>query len=223
MGYAILGEDPWFDWETLPGFEKRGIPEEAMRWVEGRLEALREEDPERWKQALSTGVRADNADRIGFLERGGFEHGGTFDEVNYRMGLGGGRRPYHEPHIPLPEGWKVRPFGGEKELSERAEAHRRIWQPWTDGNVEAEDYARLTRLPGYRQELDIVAAGPDGRIAAYVNGWIDPVNKIGDLGPVGCVEEYRRRGLTRAVICECLKRMEGDGDGAGVRLYPEDE
>jgi ribosomal protein S18 acetylase RimI-like enzyme len=48
-------------------------------------------------------------------------------------------------------------------------------------------------------------------VAAYVNGWLDPVNKIGDFGPVGAREAYRRQGLTRAVLLECMRRMKARG------------
>ena len=67
------------------------------------------------------------------------------------------------------------------------------------------------RLPGYDRDLDVVAVTPDGVIAAYVNGWIDPLNRIGDFGPVGARMEYRRQGFTRAVLLECMHRMQRRG------------
>ena len=63
-----------------------------------------------------------------------------------------------------------------------------------------------------------------------MNGWLDPVNKIGDFGPVGAHTAYRRKGLTRAVLLECLRRMKargmdrvcvstGEGNAAARGLY----
>jgi ribosomal protein S18 acetylase RimI-like enzyme len=97
------------------------------------------------------------------------------------------------------------------ELTNRAAAQREVWHPWTVGNVSDDDYTHFMQLPGYHRELDIVAVAPNGVIAAYVNGWIDPVNKIGDFGPVGALQAYRRQGLTRAVLIEGLHRMKSYG------------
>ena len=134
------------------------------------------------------------------------------------------------PASEAPAGFQVRALGASGENAERAAAHREVWQPWTVGNVSADDYARLMRLPVYDRDLDVVAVSPDGVIAAYVNGWIDPVNRIGDFGPVGARPDYRRRGLTRAVLLECLRRMRdrgmdrvsvstGETNLAAIRLY----
>lgn len=88
---------------------------------------------------------------------------------------------------------------------------RQMHEPWTVGNVGADDYAHFMQLPGYDRELDVVAVAPDGVIAAYVNGWLDPVNRIGDFGPVGARPAYRRQELTRAALLERLRRMQARG------------
>jgi ribosomal protein S18 acetylase RimI-like enzyme len=115
------------------------------------------------------------------------------------------------PEAPLPAGYQVRPVSETGELTRRAAAQREVWHPWTVGNVTDEDYTRFMRLPGYDRDLDLVAAAPDGAIAAYVNGWVDPVNRIGDFGPVGALPAFRRLGLTRAVLLEGLRRMRSRG------------
>jgi len=206
VGYAVLGEDPSFDWQVLPEYEWCGIESEAIAWAEARLTDLRRRDAQRWSGNIVSGARQDNAKRIAFLELHGFRLGGEFSEVNMLCSLDG---PI--PEAVLPAGYEVRSVAEVGEISNRAEAQREVWHPWTVGNVSDDDYAYFMRLPGYDCHLDVVAVAPGGVIAAYVNGWIDPVNRIGDFGPVGARQAYRRQGLTRAVLVECLRRMQARG------------
>jgi ribosomal protein S18 acetylase RimI-like enzyme len=206
VGYAILGEDPSFDWQVLPEYEWRGIEAEAMAWAEARLLELRARDAQRWGGTLVSGSRQDNPARIAFLELHGFRLGGQFSEVNLLRSLD---EPIPEPVAPA--GCQVRAVAEIGEINNRAEAQREVWRPWTVGDVTDDNYASFMRMPGYRRDLDVVAVAQDGVIAAYVNGWIDPVNRIGDLGPVGARPAYRRRGMTRAVLLECLRRMRALG------------
>lgn len=55
-----------------------------------------------------------------------------------------------------------------------------------------------------------------------MNGWLDPVSKIGDFGPVGAREADRRQGLTRAVLLECMRRMKARGMDRVCVLTGED-
>lgn len=225
-GYAVLGEDPSFDWQVLPEHEWSGIEAEALAWAETRLSELRKRDPKRWGGDCVSGARQDDAKRMAFLERHGFRHGHE-DRAELNM-----LRSLDEP-IPasaLPAGCQVRAVAEAGEVANRAAAQREVWQPWTVGQVSDDDYARLMRLPGYIRDLDVVAVAPDGVIAAYVNGWLDPVNRIGDFGPVGARLAYRRQGVTRAVLLEGLRRMRargmdrvcvstGDSNTPALRLY----
>jgi mycothiol synthase len=206
VGYAILGEDPAFDCQVLPEYEWSGIETEALRWAEARVEELRQRDPKRWGGALVAGSRQDDAKRIAFLEQRGFRYCGDFAEVNLLRALD---EPI--PESRLPDGYQTRAVAATGERADRAAAQREVWQPWTVGNVSDDDYARMMRLPSYQRDLDVVTVTPDGIIAAYVNGWIDPVNQIGDFGPVGARPAYRRQGLTRAALLEGLRRMKAYG------------
>jgi mycothiol synthase len=212
VGYAILGEDPTFDCQVLPEYAWQGIEDEAITWAEKRIAELCKADAQMWGGKLVSGSRQDDAQRIAFLERHGFQIGGEFSEVNMLCSL-----DRTIPAAVVPAGYQVRAVGDSPEgnspgeISNRAAVQREVWQPWTVGNVTDEDYAYFMRLPGYQRDLDVVAVTPDGIIAAYVNGWIDPVNKIGDFGPLGARPAYRRMGLTRAVLLECLRRMQAYG------------
>lgn len=203
VGYAILGEDPSFDCQVLPEYEWSGIENEALLWVETRINELRKYDNNKqWRENLVSGSRQDDAKRIAFLEQHDFQYCGDFAEVNMICSLD---EPI--PTSQLPDGYQIREVLPTGEITKRASVQREVWQPWTAGNVSDDDYARFMQLPGYHRELDLVAIAPNGVIVAYVNGWVDPVNKIGDFGPVGALQAYRRQGLTRAVLIEGLHRM----------------
>jgi ribosomal protein S18 acetylase RimI-like enzyme len=206
VAYAILGEDPSFDCQVLPQYEWSGIEAEAMAWAETRVSELRKRDAQKWKGGFVSGARQDDAKRIAFLEQHGFRYSGEFAEVNMLCALA---EPI--PDSVLPTGCQVRAVAEADEISNRAAAQREVWLPWTVGNVSDDDYARLMRLPGYNRDLDVVAVTPDGVIAAYVNGWIDLVNRVGGFGPVGALPAYRRQGLTRAALLEGLRRMQARG------------
>ena len=206
VGYAILSEDPNFDFQVLPKYAWRGIEDEALAWADTRLRDLRTTDVERWGGQIVSGSHQDNARRIAFLVQHGFQPGGNFSEVNMMCSLEG-----QIPTAVLPPGFEIRSIAAQGEVSSRAEAIRDVWKPWTVGNVSDDNYAYFMLLPGYDRDLDVVAVAPGGTIAAYANGWIDPINRIGDIGPVGAREAYRRQGLTRAVMLECLHRMQARG------------
>ena len=214
IGYAILGEDPSFDCQVLPEYEWSGIETEAMAWTETRVSELRhpstalrsaQDDAEHWSRKFVSGARQDDAKRIAFLEEHGFRYSGEFAEVNMLRALD---EPI--PETTIPPDYQIHAVD-VNEISDRAGAQRDVWLPWSVGNINGDDYARLMRLPAYHRELDVVAVSSDSTIAAYVNCWIDPVNRIGDFGPVGARPAYRRQGLARAVLLEGLRHLKARG------------
>ncbi len=201
IAFAMLGEDPAFDVQVLPEYEWSGIEMEALSWAETFLSELRQQDEIKWAGELVAGARQDDTKRIAFLEQNGFSYRGTFAEVNLLRWLS---EPV--PDLPIPGGYQVREIS-QAEIPQRAEVEREVWQPWTVGNVSDGDYERLTHLPGYHRQLDMASVTPEGVIASQVNGWIDPLNRIGDFGPVGARQAFRRKGLTRLALLESLRRM----------------
>jgi GNAT superfamily N-acetyltransferase len=206
VGYAILGEDPSFDCQVLPEYEWSGIETDAFVWAVTCLKKLCQHDRTHWSGDFVSGARQDDARRIKFLEQHGFQYSGKFAEVNMLRSLS---EPI--PEYEIPAGFQVLSMAEVDDISDRAAAHREVWHPWTVGNVSTEDYIRFMQLPGYDRQLDVVSVTGDGNIAAYVNGWIDPVNRIGDFGPVGARLAYRQQGLTRLALLESLRRMRARG------------
>jgi ribosomal protein S18 acetylase RimI-like enzyme len=206
VGYAILGEGPSFDWQVTPEYEWCGIETEALTWAETSLAELRKRDATQWSGDLVSGARQDNGKRRMFLVQHGFRYSGEFAEVNMLRVL---TDPIPEPVSP--PGYQIRSIAETDDIPKRAAAHREVWQPWTDGNISDEAYVAFMQLPAYQRDLDVIASAADGAIAAFAIGWVDPLNRIGEVGSVGAVPVHRRQGLMRAVLLEVLRRMQTRG------------
>jgi GNAT superfamily N-acetyltransferase len=203
--YAMLGEDPTFDVQVHPDHLGEGLEDEALAWCQALQADLGGREPDRCGGPLTAVARRDDRRRIAFLEDHGFLRRDESAEVNLMRSLD---EPFENTAPPV--GCTVRTVAGS-ETEVRAAIQAEVWQPWPCGRVDGQDYSRLMRLPGYHRRLDLVAVADDGVIAAYANGWLDPVNRLGDFGPVGARAAYRRRGFTRAVLVEGLRRMRESG------------
>lgn len=117
------------------------------------------------------------------------------------------------PRSVLPAGFILRPLAGEHEVEARALLHQQAFESQA---VTVEGYHNVTRAPLYDSALDLVVVAPDGRLAAFCLCWLDEVNKVGLVEPVGTHPEFRRMGLARAVMLEGLRRMRARGMEAAI-------
>lgn len=118
------------------------------------------------------------------------------------------------PAFPTAEGYTIRALGGPEESPSRSWASWRAFHP----DEPDEDYdgwawygENIQTQPLYRRDLDIVAIGPDGEVAAFTTLWYDDVTRTGYFEPVGTVPEHQRKGLSKAVICEGMRRIKAMG------------
>jgi mycothiol synthase len=103
-----------------------------------------------------------------------------------------------------PDGYRIRHVAGPAEIPARADLHRAAI-PYATLTIE--QYARLTTLPHYRFEDDLVVEAADGSLAAFAMAWWDPVARVGEFEPVGTHPAHRRRGLGRALLRHGLRRF----------------
>lgn len=111
------------------------------------------------------------------------------------------------PPSVLPEGFTIRPVAGEHEAAQLVEVHSGAF----NSNWTPEEYLRVMRSPAFDIERELVVVAPDGRFAAFTVLWFDPVSRSALFEPVGCHPDFQRRGLTRALMLEGMRRMVAQG------------
>jgi mycothiol synthase len=111
----------------------------------------------------------------------------------------------------LPDGYLVRGLRGPDEFTARVTLHRAAFPP---SKLTVEKYARLLAVPHYRLENDLVVEAPDGELAAFALGWLDPDGRVAEFEPVGTHPDHQRRGLARALLTAGIARF----NAAGARV-----
>lgn len=111
------------------------------------------------------------------------------------------------PEIQLPDGFSIRSVAGEHEAQKLADVHNGAFGLKWDEAM----YRKVMQTEGYEPERELVVVAPDGRFAAFTIIWFDPISRSGLFEPVGCHEDFRRQGLTTALMFEGMKRMKAAG------------
>jgi len=184
---------------------------------------------------LSIEVADDDRGLLATLRRAGFVPGGGESAV---IGM---RRPARaEPHAPPagPMGFAFRPVRPH-EIEARVEVHRAAWlpaslpyptqhrplvEPGATSSFTESSYQAIRRTWLYNPELDLVAVGPDSRMAACCIAWLDPSSGVAEIEPLGVVPERRGRGLAVALCLEVASRVGAlGGTGLFINGGPSEE
>lgn len=110
----------------------------------------------------------------------------------------------------VPEGFALRHVQ-PREVEKRAAGHRAAWSDWGTSKVSAESFGAVMSCWPYRPELDWVVESPDGDFVATALIWLDELNRVGLVEPVGCAPSYRRRGFAQAVNLAALAALRDFG------------
>jgi mycothiol synthase len=126
------------------------------------------------------------------------------------------------PDVPLADGYRIRALGGEDELPARSGLSWKVFHPdEPDDQYRGwEWYRNVQRVPLYRRDLDLVAEGPGGELAAFCTVWLDDVTRTAVFEPVGTHPDHQKRGLGKAIMAEGLRRAQRLGANlASVSSY----
>lgn len=160
-------------------------------------------------QTLDASALADDLPRLALLERFGFARQEE-SSLLFARSLEGDL-----PLPVLPPGFSIRPLGGADELEAYVTLHRAAFGT---EKMTREYRQSIMSAPGYLPELDLVAAAPDGTLAAFCMCQIfaDDAPRAGGMkegwtDPLGTHPSYRRLGLTRALIFAGLRLLREHG------------
>ena len=70
---------------------------------------------------------------------------------------------------------------------------------------------RFYKTSTYRKELDLVALGPDDKVIALCSGRYDEKNKLVTIEAVSCYHDYRKKGISKALLLHELNIAKGLG------------
>ncbi len=182
----------------------------TLAWAEDATRAASQRDA---GGEIGVDVTLGDTVRETLLKRLGYTTNGVADQLYATRSLGDSI-----PEKPLPEGFSIRPVAGEHEAELAAEVHNGAFTPIWD----AESYRAVMRTPGFQIDHELVVVAPDGRFAAYVCIWLDPISRSGSFAPVGCHRDFQRLGLTSALMYEGMRRMRAAGMETAIVRYDAD-
>ncbi len=113
----------------------------------------------------------------------------------------------------LPEGYKLEYLENQNEtdLAGIAEVITKAFNSKTDIETYIHILKKLSENPLYSPELSVFTRDPDGKITAYCRGTVNKENGICGIDPVCCHPDYFKKGLGKAVVQECFRRLKNMG------------
>ncbi len=186
VGLVVLNHPNDFILVSNPKY--KFIVEEMVSWVELQQENLDE-------TTLATYSISEDAIQNAILTKLGYTPIKIIEHTRIRS--------LETPTLdyPLPEGFQIKPIG-ENDYDQYVKAIELVFQhPHFTHKV----YEAMRKTHFYHADLNLGAFTQDGTLVAFCMLRIDEY-KIGEFEPVGTLPEYRRQGLARSLMTECIIR-----------------
>jgi predicted N-acetyltransferase YhbS len=150
----------------------------------------------------------------------GYEKRTDFSEEHSRLVLD---QPIAEPI--LPEGFSLKSLADENDF---IKINRVLWRGFNHPGPAPEEHVQsrreAQRAPNFRKDLNIVVVAPEGHFVSYSGIWVVKANRVAYIEPVATDPDYRRMGLGKAAVLECVHRSAALGAevawvGSGQEFY----
>jgi ribosomal protein S18 acetylase RimI-like enzyme len=137
------------------------------------------------------------------LTEAGFANSGIVRHHTFRRWLTGA------VDVPkLADGFRFVQIGSDRLVAERSVAQLAVWP---ESSAQEAFLRRAHRSPLYCPELDLAVEAPDGRVAAFLTGWMVDAWRAAQFEPIGARAEFRRMGITKALVLEAVRRATAMG------------
>lgn len=104
----------------------------------------------------------------------------------------------------MPEGYYIKSADEELDLPSRLEVIR---NSFNDDIFSEEIYRDIQARETYNKDLDLSVFSPEGKHVCTCLGWIDAKNNAADIESLGTHSSFRKKGLARALMTECFRRL----------------
>jgi ribosomal protein S18 acetylase RimI-like enzyme len=190
VAWALFQPAWWnLDFAIHPTQRGSSLAKDLLEWGKNQINLFAERSKEDFFGSVEFFEDAPEADQIkGILERLGFE---PFSWSTNRLMIDH-LHPLHPP--PLTEGFKIRPFGGIKEVDAYVDLHQLTFDSDKMTTVWRQ---RILQVKAYRPEIDLVVVDPDGILAGFCIGWM--WGEFGQIEPLGIHPDYQGMGLGKAL------------------------
>jgi len=108
--------------------------------------------------------------------------------------------------INIPEGFKIKSLEKDNNLKK---IDRVLWRGFNhkgEPEYDIESRKFMQSAPNFRKDLNIVIEAPDGNFVSYSGIFYEKENNYSYVEPVATDPDYRRMGLGRAAVLECIRR-----------------
>jgi len=188
----------------------KSLEDEMISWIESNI-------PEMIKKYGSNKIRIwsfeNDENRTNILESKGFKKLDWSGQLRWR------EINSSIPDIPLCDGYSIKTVDTDENLLKRCNLSGQAFE-YKPYPIDV--YKNMQRAPLYRRDLDLISTDNKGNYAAFCTVWFDPEIRIGLFEPVGTHPDHRKKGLSKALICEGLKRLKELGaERALVGSYDE--
>ena len=110
------------------------------------------------------------------------------------------------PDVQIPKGFTIRNIKGKEDYPNLIKVVGTTFEHCRQ-NMTIDKIIFLTQAEFYHQDLDLIVVNPEGEFVAFTTIRLDKTSGIVEFEPVGIHPRFRRMNLSKALVCEGLKRL----------------